>query len=163
MKKDYIKRDLAPDIKGSDHLIKYDSQNGNPYIKIVPVRQPPIKGDLDDMRRTTQIVKSGLVLDDYGQPLIGANLKDLTNPYNGTSTGFDGEYDLTSNSNADIMISHVGYKSRTIKANVLPEEIILIEDVNTIDTVDLGTFSSKKGSMIIPFLLLLLAFLGLKK
>ena len=61
-----------------------------------------------------QTVKaSGVIVDQDGQPLIGATVK-VKGAATGTVTDFDGNFTLSVPSNATIVVSYVGYKDREI-------------------------------------------------
>ena len=66
------------------------------------------------MAAVQQTVKaSGSVVDQDGQPLIGATVK-VKNATTGTVTDFDGNFSIDAPSNATLVISYVGYKDREI-------------------------------------------------
>ena len=66
------------------------------------------------MAAVQQTVKaSGSIVDQDGQPLIGATVK-VKNATTGTVTDFDGNFSIDAPSNATLVISYVGYKDREI-------------------------------------------------
>jgi len=66
------------------------------------------------MAAVQQTVKaSGTIVDQDGQPLIGATVK-VKNATTGTVTDFDGNFSIDAPSNATLVISYVGYKDREI-------------------------------------------------
>ena len=66
------------------------------------------------MAAVQQTVKaSGQVVDQDGEPLIGATVK-LKNATSGTVTDFDGNFSIDVPSNGVLVVSYVGYKDREI-------------------------------------------------
>ena len=51
-----------------------------------------------------------------GLPVIGATVLELGTT-NGTITDFDGKFSLSVKKGAEVVISYVGFKSQTLKAN----------------------------------------------
>ncbi|WP_299549867.1 TonB-dependent receptor [Seonamhaeicola sp.] len=93
---------------------------------------------------------SGIVTDQNGQPLPGANIieKGTTN---GTQTDFDGNYSLTvSSSDATLVISFIGYQTKEVLiAGNATLNIVLQEDTASLDevvVVGYGTQSRVKTS-----------------
>ena len=68
-----------------------------------------------------------------GLPVIGATVLEKGTT-NGTITDFDGKFSLTVKQGAEIVVSYVGFKSQTLKANsvlniVLEEDSEMLEEV----------------------------------
>ena len=68
-----------------------------------------------------------------GLPVIGATVLELGTT-NGTITDFDGKFSLSVKKGAEVVISYVGFKSQTLKANgvlnvVLEEDSEMLEEV----------------------------------
>ncbi len=60
---------------------------------------------------------SGVVVDEKGEPVIGATITDLSNPSNKAVTDIDGNFVLNNVSKAgDISISYIGYSEKVVKA-----------------------------------------------
>lgn len=91
----------------------------------------------------------GHVIDDNGEPLIGATIK--LNNSNGTITDFDGNFKVTIDSSIkELKVSYIGYKTRTVKLvdgkNMY--KIALQLDAATIkDVVVIGYGAVKKGDV----------------
>lgn len=66
---------------------------------------------------SSQIVVSGIVTDDKGEPVIGAGVLEKGNETNGVITGLDGEYEISVPSNATLVVSSVGYKTTEALVN----------------------------------------------
>ncbi|MDR1884322.1 MAG: SusC/RagA family TonB-linked outer membrane protein [Prevotella sp.] len=78
---------------------------------------------------------SGTVMDESGEPVIGASVMIL-NTATGTLTDLDGKYSLTIPSNATVKISYIGYitqeipvKGKTTLNVVLKEDLKLLDEV----------------------------------
>ena len=57
----------------------------------------------------------GVVVDEQGEPIIGASVVEKGNAKNGTVTDLDGNYTLQlKKGNAPVVVSYIGYKSVTI-------------------------------------------------
>ena len=82
------------------------------------------------------ITVKGQVVDENGEPLIGATvrLKDATT---GVITDFDGNFTISAKSNAVILVSYMGYKTREIavRGRAVLEPIQLESDTNVLDQV----------------------------
>lgn len=90
----------------------------------------------------------GQVLDDKGQPIIGASVLEKGTT-NGTITDIDGNYSLKANSSSVLVISYLGYKSQelAVSAGKL-SKIILHEDTEQLEeVVVIGYGVQKKSSL----------------
>lgn len=91
---------------------------------------------------------SGTVLDDKGEPAIGASVLEKGAKRNGTITDMDGRFKLSvSSAKVQIDISYIGYQPQTITAQTGKElTITLLEDAKQLDeivVVGYGTQSKK--------------------
>jgi TonB-linked SusC/RagA family outer membrane protein len=86
---------------------------------------------------------TGKVLDENGEPIIGANIIEVGTPSNGTITDIDGNFSLTVGNNATIRISYIGYLEQNINTEQESNyNIILREDqtaLNEVVVVGYGT------------------------
>ena len=79
----------------------------------------------------------GTVLDETGQTIIGATIREKGVETNGTATDMDGRFTLTVNQGATILVSYVGYKTQEVKAapqltiKMVPDSEMLDEVVVT--------------------------------
>lgn len=96
-----------------------------------------------------QITMRGKILDVSGVPIIGANVIEIGDRRNGTISDIDGNFTLNVLKTASIEISYIGYLDQTIKATSNPVEIILQENVHSLDEVVITGFglSQKKESL----------------
>ncbi len=78
---------------------------------------------------------SGKVMDNEGLPIIGAKLV-VSNNGQGVVTNINGNFELNTPANAEIVISYVGYKNEIIRAVANREyTIVLQEDIDVLDEV----------------------------
>ena len=78
---------------------------------------------------------SGVVSDESGQPLTGANIivKGTTT---GAQTDFDGNYSLSAASNATLVVSYLGFVTQEVAVNGRSSiNIALVEDASQLDEV----------------------------
>ncbi len=111
--------------------------------KAKPVQKQNSKQNQDLLKVT------GIVLDNNGQPLPGANiLEKLTN--NGTLTNFDGEYSINvSSTNATLVISYVGFETKEISVdNQKKIDITLSPDTQSLDAVVVVGYGVQRRSDI---------------
>ena len=84
-----------------------------------------------------KLTVKGTVLDETGQTIIGATIKEKGVETNGTATDMDGRFTLTVNQGATILVSYVGYKTQEVKAapqltiKMVPDSEMLDEVVVT--------------------------------
>lgn len=89
---------------------------------------------------------SGRVLDEQGEPLIGATVM-LKGSSNGTVTDYDGYFTLQNVGNDDLLeISYIGFASQTVKANDVDKlsNIILKENKRVLSEVVVVGYGSQK-------------------
>ena len=58
----------------------------------------------------------GTVIDENGEPVIGATVADMSNTKNATITDFDGNFVINVKSGQTITISYIGYETQTLAA-----------------------------------------------
>ena len=63
-----------------------------------------------------KLTVKGTVLDETGQSIIGATVREKGVATNGAQTDIDGHFTLTVNQGATIIVSYVGYKTQEVKA-----------------------------------------------
>lgn len=93
----------------------------------------------------------GMVLDQNGEAVIGANVALKGNPSVGTITDIDGKFVLSASSKDVLVISFIGYKTQEVKVgNKRDFRIILKEDSETLDEVVVTAFGAgqKKESIV---------------
>jgi len=78
---------------------------------------------------------TGKVLDEYGYPVIGANVVEKGTT-NGTVTDMDGDFNLSVNPGSVLLISYIGYLTQEVKiTNSSTYTIQLVEDSQSLDEV----------------------------
>ena len=95
----------------------------------------------------TGVIK-GKIVDSYGEPVIGANVK-VKGTTNGTITDMDGNFTLNNVSGGTLVISFIGYKTLevSVKGTNLAK-IIMHEDTEVLDeVVVVGYGTQKKESL----------------
>ena len=94
-----------------------------------------------------KILIKGIVTDEAGEPLVGVNVasfkmsKKSDISLTGTSTDFDGKFELLSNIGDELQFSYVGYIAQSIKvdANTKNLNIVLEVDANQLEEVIIST------------------------
>lgn len=81
-----------------------------------------------------KVTVSGEVVDNQGEPVIGANVLEVGTT-NGVITDLDGRFKLSVNSKSEIQVTFIGYTPQTFKANAVPAKIILKEDSEMLQEV----------------------------
>lgn len=77
---------------------------------------------------------SGIITDETGTPLPGANII-IKGTNNGTTSNFDGEYSIQTNGGKDIEFSYVGYKTESIPIHSSIINLSLQEDAAMLEEV----------------------------
>ena len=97
----------------------------------------------------TVVQVRGVVLDNSGQPVIGAGVVEVGTSSNGTLTGNDGTFALTINRGARLEVSCIGYETIT----VTPVEgqrltVILNEDAEILDEVVVMGYGTQRKKLV---------------
>ena len=83
-----------------------------------------------------QIQVKGNVSDKNSEPMIGVAIQEKGNNTNGTITDLDGNFSLSVNSNATLVVSYIGYKTQEIALNGRTNlSIVMEEDAQVLDEV----------------------------
>lgn len=108
------------------------SSNGQSVIEQVKEEKQPI-----------QIAVSGRVVDEKGEPIIGANILEKgTN--NGAITDLDGEFAFSLKSNRELVISYVGFVTVQVKATGKRLTVVLKETAQNLAEVAVVGFGTQK-------------------
>ncbi|MBR1411033.1 MAG: TonB-dependent receptor plug domain-containing protein, partial [Prevotella sp.] len=89
----------------------------------------------------------GTVIDDQGEPVIGASIVEKGNPQNGTITDFDGKFTIKVNEGTPIIISYIGYVTQEVKASS-NMKVTLREDAQTLQDVVVIGYGVQKKSVV---------------
>lgn len=81
-----------------------------------------------------QISVTGVVKDQNGEPIIGANIL-VKGTTNGVITDADGKFTVSTNKNDILEISFVGYTPQDVRASAQPLIVVLKEDTELLDEV----------------------------
>jgi len=93
-----------------------------------------------------QITVNGVVQDTQGEPIIGANIL-VKGTTNGTITDLDGNFQLTADADAWLVISFIGYQAQELPAQPVMN-ITLRDDTEQLDeVVVIGYGSVKKNDL----------------
>ena len=87
----------------------------------------------------------GQVVDETGEPLVGATVK-VKDTATGSITDFDGNFQLDVKSNATLVVSYLGYKSREIavRGRAVLDPIKLESDNNVLEQVVVVGYGTQK-------------------
>ncbi|MDE6558850.1 MAG: TonB-dependent receptor plug domain-containing protein, partial [Muribaculaceae bacterium] len=93
-----------------------------------------------------KITVKGTVIDEYGEPLIGATIMQKGTS-NGTAADFDGNFELSCDPNAILVVSYVGYDPMDVHVNGRHEIQIEMKENATMlnETVVIGYGTVKKA------------------
>ena len=93
-----------------------------------------------------KITVTGTVIDEFGEPLIGATIMQKGTS-NGTAADFDGNFELTCEPNATLVVSYVGYDPMDVPVNGRTHINIEMKENATLlsETVVIGYGSVKKS------------------
>ena len=98
-------------------------------LPLITVNQPNIQV----IQQPTKKQITGKVLDEDGDPIIGANIVEIGTT-NGTVTDSNGEFSLNVNDNASIRISYIGFLEQSLNtSNKTSFNIVLIEDTRSLE------------------------------
>jgi TonB-linked SusC/RagA family outer membrane protein len=92
---------------------------------------------------------TGTVVDQAGEPVIGANVKEKGVTTNGTITDIDGKFGLSVSQGATLVVSYIGYVTQEIAVrNQTNLTITLAEDSQALDeVVVIGYGTQKKANL----------------
>ena len=99
---------------------------------------------------TAQAQLSGLqgtVLDEAGDPVIGASVIEKSNPKNGTITNIDGQFTMKVSEGTALVISYIGYVSQEVNAKN-NMTVTLKEDQTTLQDVVVIGYGVQKKSVV---------------
>lgn len=93
-----------------------------------------IKQNNSPLQTTKQV--SGVIIDDMGETVIGANILEKGTTSNGTITDIDGKFTLTVSSNAILLISYIGFTPQEVPvAGKSVLNIVLESDAKALEEV----------------------------
>lgn len=92
-----------------------------------------------------KLTVSGEVVDNLGEPVIGANVLEVGTT-NGVITDLDGRFKLSVDSKSEIQVTFIGYTTQTFKAKAVPAKIVLKEDNEMLQEVVVVGYGTMKKS-----------------
>jgi TonB-dependent SusC/RagA subfamily outer membrane receptor len=138
----------------------YEIQGKSIIVRHQVSASAPVSRKEELQQQKTTIRATGKVVDEKGEPIIGATVKEReTN--NGTITDLNGRYSLDVSAGNDLLISYIGYRTKQVRPNT-NEKIVLNEDskaLNEVVVVGYGSMqkrevtssiTSVKGDELIP-------------
>lgn len=126
------------------------------YIKSILVSTlfglavPAMTGTVSAQTSQTQgAVITGEVVDEAGEPLIGATVRPVGKPTNGTVTDIDGKFTLRAAGVTEIEISYVGYLSQKVSVKGQKQlRIVMVSSTEALEElVVVGYGTQKKESL----------------
>ncbi|MGN0213494.1 MAG: SusC/RagA family TonB-linked outer membrane protein [Muribaculaceae bacterium] len=102
-------------------------------------------GTTDSAPQTAQTTEGGVIkgtiVDEAGEPIIGATVM-VKGTNAGTSTDFDGNFEVKAKPGDVLNISYVGFQSQQVKATSAAMRIVLKEDTQSLEEVVVVGYSS---------------------
>ena len=102
----------------------------------------PVSAAADKVQQQTVI--QGTVVDDKGEPVIGANVI-AEGTTNGTITNIDGIFKLNVRPGSKLKISFIGYSDQIVAAKN-GMRVVLVEDATTLQEVEVVAYGAQKSS-----------------
>ncbi len=95
------------------------------------------------VQQTTKSVQ-GKVIDEIGEPVIGANIMEKGTT-NGVISNIDGEFSIQVSPNATLIISYIGYNTQeVVVGNQTQIQVVLAEDSQTLNEIVVIGFGTQK-------------------
>ncbi len=92
---------------------------------------------------------SGTVIDETGNPVVGASVVVKEDTSRGASTDFDGKFSIQASSNETLTVSSIGFLStEVLLGNESELTITLTEDLNQLDEVVVVAYGTQKKETI---------------
>ena len=91
----------------------------------------------------SSITISGKVVDELGNPLVGANVFDPGNTITGTSTDLNGMFSLDIGYLSTVKVSYMGFDAKIFRAGSVPKIIRLIPGDNRLNEIVLTARKDK--------------------
>lgn len=81
----------------------------------------------------SQVQVRGKIVDERGEPIIGANVIEVGNPSNGTVSDLEGDFTLSVSQGRNVIVSYIGYHTQEVTVSNTPLNIVLIEDTHNLE------------------------------
>ncbi len=114
--------------------------------RITVLANVPIVNDAYNVSEQLQSATiKGKVTDAKGEAVIGASVQEKGNPTNGVITDVNGQFSLKVDSKAFLLVSCIGYKTKTVDVgSSITLTIILVEDTKMLEEVVVTALGIKK-------------------
>lgn len=116
-------------------------------LLIVPLVSPlgtqPVSA-AENAVQQQRISITGVVVDNSGEPIIGANVVVANDRSIGTITDLDGKFKLDVPANAKLVVSFIGYNSQTVAVKGTNMKITLEEDSQMLGEVEVVAYGVQK-------------------
>ena len=100
-------------------------------LAISPFTAVDAKADTHKVQQTGSV--TGLVVDNNGEPIIGASVK-VVGTNTGAVTDFDGNFKLANvQRGATLEITYIGYLTQRVKVAGSSVKVVLLEDTKALD------------------------------
>lgn len=130
---------VAQILQGED--VEYVISGTTIAVKKKTAQRPTTQQKSNSSVTGNKVKITGRVVDEKGEPIIGATVKNSSNT--GTVTDIDGYFTLSVTENSNISVSYIGYKDIDIKsANNM--NIVLKSDTEDLDEVVVVGFGVQK-------------------
>ncbi|MFH6770065.1 TonB-dependent receptor [Gaetbulibacter aquiaggeris] len=142
--KDFPNVEVKKGIIQANELLEKSLSSGNFVVSVGADNTVVVKEKIPN-KKVQQHLINGIVIDQSGQPLPGANILEKgTN--NGTQTDFDGAFSFeVTNKNATIVISYIGFTTQEIPLNGQSNITVkLLENTAALDEVVVVGYGSVK-------------------
>ena len=116
-------------------------------VQIAPANDGiPVKNG--ESSNQIQSTVTGTVTDDMGSPLPGASVL-VKGTTNGTQTDFDGNYTISADANATLVVSYIGFLTQEIAVNSQTSvDVQLAEDTAQLDEVVVVGYGTQKKEAV---------------
>ena len=105
---------------------------------------------INSVENVQATIKVTGTVSDANEPLIGATIKEKSNPANGAMTDINGNFTINVQPGATLVISYLGYVTREVKVGSSSQNlnIVLEEDTKALDEVVVVGYGTMKRSDI---------------
>ena len=138
---------------GNNYYVIYNnSEKGQAAVAFAKQKLNATIASISDSNTDTKQSIKGKVVDQFEQPIAGANIMESVS-YNGCYTDANGNFTLitTTNNSSKLVVSHIGYQSKTTYLDNKRELYIILEpgsDLNEIQIV--GSRNSNRSELDTP-------------
>lgn len=87
---------------------------------------------------------TGTVLDENGEPIVGATVTEAGNPKNGTITNVDGKFTLQINSGSKVTVNYLGYVQQDVTVSGNSVAVNLVPTSQSLDEVVVVAYGTQK-------------------